>query len=28
VTVGLGIVVAVFRRRSSTSVDDLTELKG
>ncbi len=28
VTVGLGIVVSVFRRRSSTSVDDLTELKG
>jgi NADH-quinone oxidoreductase subunit K len=27
VTVGLGIVVAVFRRRSSTSVDELTELK-
>jgi NADH-quinone oxidoreductase subunit K len=28
VTVGLGIVVAVFRRRNSTSVDDLSELKG
>ena len=28
VTVGLGIVVAVFRRRSSTSVDPLSELKG
>jgi NADH-quinone oxidoreductase subunit K len=28
VTVGLGIVVAVFRRRSSTSVDDLSEMKG
>jgi NADH-quinone oxidoreductase subunit K len=28
VTVGLGIVVAVFRRRSSTSVDELTELRG
>lgn len=28
VTVGLGIVVAVFRRRASTSVDELTELKG
>jgi NADH-quinone oxidoreductase subunit K len=28
VTVGLGIVVAVFRRRSSTSVDGLSELKG
>jgi NADH-quinone oxidoreductase subunit K len=28
VTVGLGIVVAVFRRRHSTSVDDLTEMKG
>ncbi len=28
VTVGLGIVVAVFRRRSSTSVDELTELQG
>ena len=28
VTVGLGIVVAVFRRRSSTSVDELSELRG
>ena len=28
VTVGLGIVVAVFRRRTSTSVDELSELKG
>ena len=28
VTVGLGIVVAVFRRRSSTSVDELSELQG
>jgi NADH-quinone oxidoreductase subunit K len=28
VTVGLGIVVSVFRRRSSTSVDELCELKG
>jgi NADH-quinone oxidoreductase subunit K len=28
VTVGLGIVVAVFRRRSSTSVDELSELNG
>jgi NADH-quinone oxidoreductase subunit K len=28
VTVGLGIVVAVFRRRNSTSVDELSELKG
>ena len=28
VTVGLGSVVAVFRRRSSTSVDELTELQG
>ncbi len=28
VTVGLGIVVAVFRRRASTSVDELTEMKG
>ena len=28
VTVGLGIVVAVFRRRSSTSVDEMNELKG
>jgi len=28
VTVGLGIVVAVFRRRESTSVDDLSELQG
>ena len=27
VTVGLGIVVAVFRKRASTSVDELTELK-
>ena len=26
--VGLGIVVAVFRRRSSTSVDELSEMKG
>jgi NADH:ubiquinone oxidoreductase subunit K len=26
--VGLGIVVAVFRRRSSTSVDEMNELKG
>ncbi len=28
VTVGLGIVVAVFRRRASTSVDELSELQG
>ncbi len=28
VTVGLGIVVAVFRRRSSTSVDERSEMKG
>ena len=28
VTVGLGIVVAVFRRRRSTSVDELSELRG
>jgi NADH-quinone oxidoreductase subunit K len=28
VTVGLGIVVAVFRRRRDTSVDALSELKG
>jgi NADH-quinone oxidoreductase subunit K len=28
VTVGLGIVVAIFRRRASTSVDELTEMKG
>ncbi len=28
VTVGLGIVVAIFRRRSSTSVDELSELQG
>ena len=28
VTVGLGIVVAIFRRRSSTSVDELSEMKG
>ena len=28
VTVGLGIVVAVFRRRRSIGVDDLSELKG
>ncbi|MEI7654706.1 MAG: NADH-quinone oxidoreductase subunit NuoK [Actinomycetota bacterium] len=28
VTVGLGIVVAVFRRRHSVSVDELSELKG
>jgi NADH-quinone oxidoreductase subunit K len=28
VTVGLGIVVAVFRRRNSTSVDELSELQG
>ena len=28
VTVGLGIVVSVFRRRNSTSVDELAEMKG
>ncbi len=28
VTVGLGIVVAVFRRRASTSADELSELQG
>ena len=28
VTVGLGIVVSVFRRRNSTNVDELSELKG
>jgi NADH-quinone oxidoreductase subunit K len=28
VTVGLGIVVMVFRRRSSTSADELSEMKG
>ena len=28
VTVGLGIVVAIFRRRESTSVDELSELQG
>jgi NADH-quinone oxidoreductase subunit K len=28
VTVGLGIVVTIFRRRLSTSVDELSELKG
>ncbi|HVB18739.1 MAG TPA: NADH-quinone oxidoreductase subunit NuoK, partial [Acidimicrobiales bacterium] len=28
VTVGLGIVVAIFRRRASTSVDELSELHG
>ena len=28
VTVGLGIVVAVFRQRSSTNVDEMSELKG
>ena len=28
VTVGLGIVVSVFRKRSSTSVDALSEMKG
>ena len=28
VTVGLGIVVSVFRRRSSPSVDELSEMKG
>ncbi len=28
VTVGLGITVAVFRRRRTTSVDELTEMQG
>ena len=28
VTVGLGIVVAIFRRRSTTSVDELSEMRG
>ncbi len=28
VTVGLGIVVAIFRRRRTTSVDELSEMKG
>jgi NADH-quinone oxidoreductase subunit K len=28
VVVGLGILVAIFRRRSSTSVDDINLLKG
>lgn len=28
VTVGLAIIVAVFRRRTSANVDDLSELKG
>lgn len=28
VTVGLGIVVAVFRRRQSTSVDEISEMRG
>ena len=28
VTVGLDIVVAIFRRRSTTSVDELSEMKG
>ncbi len=28
VAVGLGLVVAVFRMRSSTAVDDLSELRG
>ncbi|MGQ9510665.1 MAG: NADH-quinone oxidoreductase subunit NuoK [Thermaceae bacterium] len=28
VAVGLGLIVAVFRHRESTSVDDLTELRG
>lgn len=28
VVVGLGILVALFRRRSSTSVDDVSALKG
>jgi NADH-quinone oxidoreductase subunit K len=28
VTVGLGITVAVFRRRRTTSVDELTEMRG
>lgn len=28
VTVGLGIIVAIMRRRASTTADDLAELKG
>jgi NADH-quinone oxidoreductase subunit K len=28
VVVGLGILVAIFRKRSSTSVDDVNQLKG
>jgi len=28
VVVGLGIVVAIFRRRSTAIVDDLSEMKG
>jgi NADH-quinone oxidoreductase subunit K len=28
VTIGLAIVVAIFRRRQSTAVDDLSELRG
>lgn len=28
VTVGLGIVVAIFRRRASTNVDELSEMRG
>ncbi|KGQ20926.2 NADH-quinone oxidoreductase subunit NuoK [Thermus filiformis] len=28
VAVGLGLIVAVFRHRESTSVDDLSELRG
>ncbi|NBV26503.1 MAG: NADH-quinone oxidoreductase subunit NuoK [Actinobacteria bacterium] len=28
VTVGLAIVVAIFRRRQSTAVDELSELRG
>jgi NADH-quinone oxidoreductase subunit K len=28
VTVGLAIIVAIFRNRSSANVDDLAELKG
>jgi NADH-quinone oxidoreductase subunit K len=28
VAIGLGIIVAIFRKRVSTNVDDLTQLKG
>lgn len=28
VSIGLGIIVAIFRKRASTNVDDLTNLRG